>query len=199
MLNATYLFEKRSRNFKNSESRWTAIAQISLIYMSKHIVDSKLPVYISDKDGFLDQTGLFDVNGFSCDNTVCEQSLTGTIFGINDFDMKYHRIAPDISHLRDNQKKVIMIEVKTLSESVLRNLELYDKFCQYLRSHLWSCDFYYLLSHGHEKQKDWSALSKKRSNIIVWEDLFRVMSKSSISDLIGDSLHEYCDPPVKRC
>ena len=93
---------------------------------------------------------------------------------------------------------MILFEVKALSESVLRNLELYDECSKYLRSQSWSCDFYYLLSHGHEKQQDWPALSKKRSRIIIWEDLFRVMAESPISDLIGDSLHEYCDPPAKR-
>jgi hypothetical protein len=105
MLNATYLFEKPSRDLKNSESRWTAIAQISLIYMPKHIVDPKLPVYVSDEDGYLDQIDLLDVTGFNCDNTICEQGLTGPMFGIDDFDIKYHRIDPDISHFRPGKKK----------------------------------------------------------------------------------------------
>lgn len=199
MPNATCLFEKPSRDvMKNSESRWTAVAQMSLIYMSNHIMECKLPVYVSDEMGYLDQIGLMDVSGFHFGNTVCEQGLTGPMFGITDFNIKYNRIVPDITNLRAADRHVTLIEVKTLSESVLRNIEVYDEFCQYLRHRSWSCDFYYLLSHGHEKQKDWPALSKKRSKIIIWEDLFRVMAESPMADIIGESLHQYCDPPAIR-
>jgi hypothetical protein len=166
--------------------------------MSNHITECKLPIYVSDEMGYLDQIGLMNVSGFHFSNTVCEQGLNGSMFGITDFNTKYNRIVPDITNLQATERHVTLIEVKTLSESVLRNIELYNECCQYLRHRSWACDFYYLLSHGHEKQGDWPVLSKKRSKIVIWEDLFRVMAESPMADLIGESLHQYCDPPAVR-
>ena len=135
MRNATYLFEKPCRDvMKNSESRWTAVAQMSLIYMSNPIRECELPVYKSDEMGYLEQVNIMRVSNFHFSNTVCEQGLTGPMFGITDFDLKYYRIAPDITNLRVAERHVTLIEVKTLSESVVRNIELYDECCQYLRA-----------------------------------------------------------------
>lgn len=198
MDNATYLFQKPSRLMKNSESRWTAVAQMSLIYISLNMSGYRIPVYKSDDEGYLTAEGGFVVSGFDCNNTVCENGLSGDIFGINPFDNRFNGIKPDILHVGSQNKKVILIEVKTLSESVVRNISLYSDLNGFLNSNSWSCELYYLLSHGHETPKDWPALSEHGSNILIWEDLFSVMSKSPISDLIGESLGEYCLPPVKR-
>lgn len=198
MSNATYLFEKPSRLMKNSESRWAAVAQMSLIYISANMPGIRLPVYESDDDGYLTAKGEFLVSGFTYLNTVCENGLTGENFGIQDFDKRFAYIKPDILHIDKKNKKVVLIEVKTLSESVVRNISLYHHLYQYLHSSSWDCNLYYLLSHGHEKKKDWPVLAKQGSSIITWEDLFGVMAQTPLADLIGDCLSEYCDPPAKR-
>lgn len=198
MKNATYLFEQPSRLFKNSESRWTAMAQISFLYLSKSDLEEKLPVYSSDQEGYLTKEGLLQISGFKFNNTVCEQRLTGGIFEIDNFENKFNQICPDITKIELGQKKATIIEVKTLSESVVRNLELYTELKHYLASIQWECKLLYLLSHGHEKKKDWAALSNIQANIIIWEDLFSLMKSTPIAYLLGDSLHEYCAPPEKR-
>lgn len=198
MKNATYLFKNPSRLMKNSESRWTAVAQMSLIYISKNMPETHLPVYTSDNEGYLTKTGDFSISNFTCLNTVCESGLKGEIFGISDFDNRFSNIKPDILHIDKDAKKIILIEVKTLSESVARNAELYHELRNYLINFPWKCELLYLLSHGHEKRMDWPILAGHRSPIILWEDLFKIMAESPIAFVIGDSLIEYCESPALR-
>lgn len=183
---------------KNSESRWTAAAQMSLIYISKNMPEINLPVYTSDNEGYLTKTGDFSISNFTCLNTVCESGLSGKNFDISDFDNRFANIKPDILHIDMATKKIIMIEVKTLSESVARNAVLYHGLRDYLLNFSWKCDLFYLVSHGHEKRMDWPILEARRSHIILWEDLFKIMAGSPISFVIGDSLFEYCEPPALR-
>lgn len=198
MKNATFLFEEPSRNFKNSECRWTAIAQICFFYLSSKKLNSALSIYNSDPEGYLTKNGELKISDFNYMNTVCEQRLAGSLFDINDFENQFLHICPDITRLNVMEKKVTFIEVKTLSESVLRNLELYTSFVDYLKSKRWKCTLLYLLSHGHEIQKDWKALSSIKSKIIIWEDLFTIMKDTPLSFLFGDSLHKFCEPPHRR-
>lgn len=198
MYNATYLFEKPSRKFKNSESRWTAIAQISLFYLSREKPNQELPIYSSDENGFLSKTGSLLISGFNFSNTVCEQRLKGDVFGIDVFAMKYDSICPDMMKIDHQERQVILFEVKTLSASVSRNVKLYSELADYLRKNKWNCDLFYLLSHGHEKERDWSELSENKSRIIIWEDLFSLMADTPIAYLLGESLKLYCDPPAQR-
>jgi len=157
-----------------------------------------VPVYKSDDEGYLTKKGVLSISGFSCHNTVCESGLRGENFSINNFDKRFVYIRPDILHIDENNRKVMLIEVKALSESVARNIELYQDLYEYLRACSWNCNLYYLLSHGHEEQQDWPLMAKYDSNIIIWEDLFMVMAQTPIANLIGDCLNEYCDPPANH-
>lgn len=198
MQNATYLFEQPSRIFKNSESRWTAMAQMCLLYLSRNNSE-QLPVYKSDTDGYLSKEGSLLISGFEFTNTVCEQKLKGEIFEIDSFENKFNHICPDILRVDKKEKQVTIIEIKTLSESVQRNLNLYSDLKKYLSSKPnWKCDLFYLLSHGHEQRNDWPALARINANIILWEDLFSLMKDTPIAYLLGDKLQEYCDPPAQR-
>lgn len=201
MQNATYLFEKPERYLKNSESRWTAIAQIALMYFSSNEPEKVLPVYKSDVDGYLTKKEkVFQISGFTFLNTVCECGLRGEIFDIQEqnFDNRFLQVKPDILYRDKDNKRVVFIEVKTLSESVSRNIGLYDDLCKYLRDCGWETDLYYLLSHGHEKKQDWRLLATKESNIILWEDLFEVVAGSPIANLVGHSLGDYCERAAVR-
>lgn len=204
MQNATYLFEQPERYLKNSESRWTAIAQIALMYFSSNEPGKKLPVYESDKDGYLTKKEkVFQISGFTFLNTVCECGLRKEIFGIQNFDNRFLQVKPDILYRDKDKKRVVFIEVKTLSESVSRNISLYDELCEYLVDKCgWKTDLYYLLSHGHEKKQDWRLLADKGSSIILWEDLFKIVADSPIANLVGHSvnhsLEHYCEPPAVR-
>ena len=195
MKNATYLFEKPTRFMKNSESRWTAVAQMSLIYISANQPPTKLPVYNSDKQGVLTKSGCFPILGFTSSNTVCECGLRREVFKMDDFEDRFFSIKPDIFFLDLANRRVVLIEVKTLGESVARNIDLYSELQEYLIGRGWNCNLYYLLSHGHEKPQDWRRLAEKKSEIIFWEDLFEIMSKSPIAGLIGEDLSNYCARP----
>ena len=197
MKNATYLFEQPERYLKNSESRWTAIAQIALMYLSSNEPKKELTVYKSDEKGNLTkEKNPFPISGFTFLNTVCECGLRKEIFGMENFDNRFLQVKPDILYRDKDDKKVVLIEVKTLSESVERNLTLYHDLRDYLVKCGWKCELYYLLSHGHEKKQDWRLLATKESNIILWEDLFEMVAGSPIANLVGPSLSNYCEPPA---
>jgi hypothetical protein len=198
MSDATYLFEKPSQIMKNSESRWTAVAQMSLIYISANMPGLKIPIYQSDEEGYLNVQGQLHVSDYTFLNTVCENPLRGEIFEIKDFNKHFDGLKIDIIRIDKKGRKVVLIEVKTLSESVRRNISLYEDLKKYLESCSWNCQLHYLLSHSHEKDSDWPLLSRHHSSIITWEDLFAVMAKTPLSYLIGEGLEEYCDQPEKR-
>lgn len=197
MRNATYLFEQPTRRLKNSESRWTAVAQMSLIYISANITGVKLPIYETDNDGYLKKINVLPITGFTFNNVVCECGLRKEILAIKNIKERFLSLKPDILHLNGDTGKVVLIEVKTLGESVARNIDLYHDVAQYI-SNFRECELYYLLSHGHEKQQDWPLLSNKQAQILLWEDLFREMAKTPIANVIGDNLSGYCEPPKQR-
>jgi hypothetical protein len=200
MKNATWLFKTPDRKFKNSEARWIAIAHLSLIYISTINSGIKLPVYKSDEDGYLSKENDLEISGFCHSNTVCEQNLNGEIFEINPFPAKFQLITPDILHIDKKNRNVRVFKIKILQESVLRTISLYNELIHYLSEPInnWKSDLYYLMSHGHEKHHDWQGLSKFKSNIILWEDLFSIMSKTPVAGLIAESVGDYCAPPEKR-
>lgn len=205
MQNATYLFKSESKPYwKNSESRWTAVAQMSLIFMSALNSGISLPIYISDSCGYFKlhpEKPYLYVSGFNCDNTVCECGLRGDIFNINTFVNDFTNIKPDILYVDVVSKHAIFIEVKTVGESVARNIKRYHDLEKHLREeYQWETQLYYLLSHGHETKKDmdWSLLSEKKAKIILWEDLLGKMAMTPLANLIGERLGNYCDLPAQR-
>lgn len=192
MRNATYLFQEPQRDFRNSESRWTTIAQISLFYISRHLTGHAIPVYNADNSGHLAKNGPFEISGFGYSNTVCEAGLKGEVFDIPGYDNRFHALRPDITHFDKSIKRTVFIEVKTLKESVRRNIDLYDDLKEYFTQCGWDCRLLYLMSHGHEIKQDWPALCRTQSSVILWEDLFAIMSETPLSFLIGESLERYC-------
>ena len=99
MRNATYLFEQPTRRLKNSESRWTAVAQMSLIYISANITGVKLPIYETDNDGYLKKINVLPITGFTFNNVVCECGLRKEILAIKNIKERFLSLKPDILSL----------------------------------------------------------------------------------------------------
>jgi len=203
MPNATYLFEKPDRaSFRNSESRWTAVAQLALFWLSKEAKSgtvARLPVYRADAEGYLTVVGDLPVSGFDHTNTVCEQSLNKGTFEAQDIPNELLGLKPDIINRDLSARRACFIEVKTIGESVSRNIDRYEQLVKWLGGDArWQCELYYLLSHGHETYSDWPLLAGRNSKILLWEDLFTSLLDAGpdLANMLSDDLGKYCDRPL---
>ena len=79
---------------------------------------------------------------------MCEAGLKGEVFDIHGYDNRFHGLKLPITHFDKSSKSTIFIEVKTLRESVRRNIDLYDELKNYFIQCGWNCRLLYLMSHG---------------------------------------------------
>jgi hypothetical protein len=192
--NATYLFRAKN-GFSHSESRWNAIMQLSAIWMGKN--NKSLGVYYSSyeskkSDRWLNAVERLSFEGWNSDNTIVEGKLNNGLFHIDTWCKDFDNLSPDIVHIDQKNKKVVMIEIKALSSSVKQNMTLYKRLQQSLDdSETWECELYYLLSYGHEMISDWRVLKESRAKILLWEELFFQMKDSDIAPYIDEHLEHY--------
>jgi len=194
MKNATYLFQNPFREYHHSESRWSAMAQIALVWLSDKKI-SEIPIYIVDNDRLKVTHDKFIIKEFTCGNTIVEGKMTGTPFQINDWPNEFLNLSPDIVHWESSGKKAILIEVKTIGATVERNTDVYSHLNSFLCSRGWKSALYYLLSHGHENNKDWVILKNANARIILWEDIFIAIKDQPIAQLFDADLANYCERP----
>jgi len=193
--NATYLFNQPTGKFHHSESRWSAIAQLAYIWMGreKKELTTYTSTYSSTKTKkWLQKKGQLSFDRWNSHNTIVEGRLNNKLFSVDGWSKDYDNISPDIVHIDNEKSKVIMIEVKTIGSSVKSNLKLYQRVVNTLRdSNKWSCELYYLLSYGHEKNSDWKLLKEAKAQILLWEELFDKIKDSDIAPYIDVDLEQY--------
>jgi len=193
--NATYLFNQPTGKFHHSESRWSAIAQLAYIWMGNK--EKELTTYTStyfskNTENWLQKRGKLSFDGWDSHNTIVEGKLNNKLFSVDGWSKDYDNISPDIVHIDNENSKVIMIEIKTIGSSVKSNLKLYQRVVDTLRdSNKWSCELYYLLSYGHEKNSDWKLLREADAQILLWEELFDKIKDSDIVPYIDVDLEQY--------
>jgi hypothetical protein len=192
--NATYLFRAKN-GFSHSESRWNAIMQLSIIWMGKN--NKRLDAYYSSyeskkSDRWLSKVERLSFKGWNSHNTIVEGKLNNRLFHIDKWHKDFDNLSPDIVHIDQENKKVVIIEIKALSSSVKQNMTLYKRLQKSLGdSGKWECELYYLLSYGHETISDWSVLKESRVKILLWEELFSKMKDSDIAPYIDEHLEHY--------
>jgi hypothetical protein len=193
--NATYLFNQPTGKFHHSESRWSAIAQLASIWMGRE--KKELTTYTStysseNTEKWLQKKGQLSFDRWNSHNTIVEGRLNNKLFSVDGWSKDYDNISPDIIHIDNTNSKVIMIEIKTIGSSVKSNLKLYQRVVDTLRdSNKWSCELYYLLSYGHEKNSDWKLLGEADAQILLWEELFVNIKDLDIAPYIDAHLEQY--------
>jgi len=192
--NSTYLFAHKN-GFSHSESRWNAIAQLAMVWMGRH--GKQLGVYRSKYESkytseWLRSDKKLSFSGWNSKNTIVEGRLNNKLFEIESWSEDYDNISPDIVHIDQTSKKVVMIEVKTIRSSIKSNLNLYRRLADAINSSkVWSCEMYYLLSYGHETLTDWKLLNEKGEKILLWEELFFTIAESDLAPYIDSDLSQY--------
>lgn len=190
--NATYLFEKPMRAFHNAESWWTAYFSMLVFWRNANNRALELPHYISDANGNLTKAGIVSFAGATYANLVCDARLHGEPFSISGWPNEFLHLRPDVTHIRSLAKRrVVFVETKTIGASVKGNVKLYSNLVAFLRSCGWSVELYYLLSMGHEEQKDWARLAVVGASIICWEDVFDGAKDTPLGQLFGEPLSNY--------
>lgn len=215
--NATYLFRQPEKSFYHSESRWSAVAQMALIYLS-NIKDSKLTLYHSSitqdsahwlvKDS--KEVNELSLENWSVDNTIVEGNIKH-IFG--DEPIIESQAYPSIIYKNEKSREIKLIVVRTIGRTVcgrkkegMDNIDRYNQLVDKIRTEGWKCDLCYLMSYGHEdegnqceegvideakRHQDWKRLEKVNANILLWEEIFSLISGSELEKYISHDLKRY--------
>jgi hypothetical protein len=193
--NATYLF-RNNDIFSHSESRWNGIMQLASIWMGKH--HRKLNTYKSTYESknnpkeWLHKDGVLSFDGWNAHNTVVEGRLNNSFFGIDNWSVDFDNLSPDITHINNDTKKIVFIEIKTIGSSVKQNIKLYRRMVDALNnSDKWQCELYYLLSYGHEEISDWKILNHNKESVLLWEELFSSILESDLKQYLDENLSQY--------
>lgn len=189
--NATWFFEKPSRNFHNAEVWWTSFFTIFAFYMARSGKGITLPVFKVNKSTDLVPDSRIDLGGLTYENTVVDARLRKEVFGLPDWPNQFNDIKPDITVVSKSSTSVILIEVKTIGTSVKRNALFYPALRDHMRSLGWKSELYYLMSEGHEETSDWPILQKTASNVLRWEDIFELSVGTPFENMLGESLPTY--------
>lgn len=203
MLNATNLFEIPNRTYRSSESFWTSFLAFAILTGSRSSLPIKLPVFecVFEGDGgyFLQCDDLIINEPVELKNIVVEGRIQPNFLpNIKSVPNELMNLKPDILLRIDNS--VIIIEVKTIGHSLGEyQMTCYDKLREFVRWHGYSAKVYYLLSAGHEDERDWKLLQKQSekttsANIILWEKLFQYLGsiepRLAIFESLGD-IHSF--------
>ncbi len=190
--NATWLFEKPSRDFHSAEAWWTSFFTVFAFYMARSGNGLSLPIYRLNDSNELVPESTLNLHGVSYQNTVVDARLKKEVFNLPNWPNRFLDIKPDVTILNAHaEKTVLFIEVKTIGTSVKRNAFLYPALRDHMRSLGWQADLYYLMSDGHEEGSDWSVLRKTDSRVLLWEDVFKRSSGTPFETLLGEGLPSY--------
>jgi hypothetical protein len=197
MLNATHLFEQPARHHHNSESWWSAFFSLLLLYKAKTDPSFSLPIYTYTTAAGYRRVGDLVAKPVSFSTISVEAPLSAKAFGLAAWPVEFLGLKPDVSVLEPERRHVLFIETKTIGTSVAGNLALYDQVCAHLRQIGWSVDLCYLLSHGHEAQRDWPLIEQHALRILMWEDVLKAVINTPLARVFDVDLAGYASRPVE--
>jgi len=196
--NATYLFNQPTGKFHHSESRWSAIAQMAFIWLSKQ--KEGLTLFVStikdDRKNWLKKSGEeIHFTGWTVHNTFVEAYIK-RIF--DDDPVLNTTLKPDIVWMSKEYRQIVLIEVKTVGTTKKHNIQQmkqYEELVVELSNLGWQTKLYYLMPYGFEDKTgefaEWHYLEKENIKIILWEELFSKMKDSDIAPYIDEHLEHY--------
>lgn len=197
MLNATYLFEQPARHRHNSESWWNAFFSLLMLYLAKTNPSFSLPIYTYTTAAGYRKVGDLVSKAFSFATMAVEAPLSAKAFGLAAWPVEFLGLKPDLSILEPDRQHVLFIETKTIGATVAQNVALYGQVCAHLRQNGWDVDLCYLLSHGHEAQRDWPLIEQHALRIIMWEDVLRAAIDTPLGRVFDVDLPAYASRPVE--
>ena len=214
--NATYLFRQAENGFYHSQSRWSTMAQLALIYLSKNAKNG-LSVYhsqiVKESERWLERSNLtFIPNEWNVKNTVVEGNIK-YLFSDDSKSLENVEVYPDLVYKNNEKKEITLIVVRTIGRTLrgrkkegLDNFDRYNKLVENIEKEGWGCELYYLLSYGHEDEgnqcepgkvdeskrfQDWKRLEKIGGKILLWEEMFSSLAGSELEKYFCDDLNKY--------
>ncbi len=218
--NATYLFRQSENGFYHSQSRWSTMAQIALIYLSKNAKEG-LSIYhsqmVKEPERWLAKSDLTLIpKGWSSDNTTVEGNIK-YLFGDEGKSLENAGVYPDIVYKNDMKKEIVLIIVRTIGRTLrgrkkegLDNFDRYNKLVENIKKEGWKCELYYLMSYGHEDEgnqcekgkvdeskrfQDWKRLEQIGGKILLWEEVFSSLAGSELEKYFFNDLNKYALMP----
>jgi len=195
--NATELFNQPTGKFHHSESRWSTIAQMAFIWLSKQEKSLKLfrSTIKDNRKHWMKESGKLHFTGWTASCTYVEPYIKRVFDGKSDVKTK---LKPDIVWISEEKKHIILVEVKTVGSTPkhnLRQMEEYEQLIEKLSEEGWCAELYYLMSYGFEDRTDkfleWHALQEKKIGFLLWEELFSAITEFELASYIHENLEDY--------
>lgn len=193
--NATHLFELPGRQYHNSESWWTSFFAMLTLYRSQQDPQWSLSTFVF-KGGWPTEQGRFTPGRLSVEQLIVEAGLSKNPFRLASWPNEFLQLKPDVCVLRQDEREVIFVEVKTIGASIARNHLRYLGMRNHLQEVGWSAKLYYLLSHGHECHGDFPLIEHSQVQVILWEDVLLSAIGTPVGQMLGVRLDEYATRPA---
>lgn len=193
--NATWLFIQPSPYFHNSEPWWSALFSILVLHLARRENPPKIPLRKcvgSPKESFNFLGEYLDCSDAKFDEVLVDAKLTQELFSGIDWPDEFRDIRPDIMIHRPKLGRITLIENKTVGANLGEQLDRYHEVKEHLSKEGWSVEFFLLISSGYETRKEWRAVEKTETKLILWEDVLRIMdSIEFFRSIIGAPLKSY--------
>jgi len=177
--NASWLFERPSKAFHNSEKWWSSLFSFLLLHLAQSGLDVIIPIYRYDQDERTwrfskIQNAKLDYRNLTFLNIVIDGKLTETPFGLDQWPVVFLDIRPDIMLICRDEKRFVFIEVKTTEQLKIGQIERYGEAVKHLEAQGWRGDSLYLVSGGNVDSQA-TYIAKHNVRLILWEDVIRII------------------------
>lgn len=201
-LNATHLFRYPEAKTHNSESWWSALFSMLVLYLSSHPDVPRLPLKKckGGRNWYFEQVGSLDCGGLRHQNVLVDQKLTGDLLGMPSWPEALEGLRPDVLFFCPSRKKAVLIENKTFGTELGDQFGRYLKACEELKKHAWDARTFLLISAGYENEADWKTIEDQGITLILWEDVLRTIDWiESFRSLFDLDLRRFYDVEQQHC
>ncbi|PYR14504.1 MAG: hypothetical protein DMF94_34195 [Acidobacteria bacterium] len=181
---ATWLFQGAHK----SEQWWTSLASMLLIDLGRHQPHVTIPLWRYETDHAnwrFHQSGTsLAVAAATFSNVMVETNLATELFPGIPWDERF-LCTPDLLIHQQDSRRITIIENKTERASIGR-LALYGAVNQHLLTCGWDARLVVLISCGHPDDSIWREIERQRLELLLWEDLLRLIDQSQYLRWIFD-------------
>lgn len=196
--NATYLFEGECRNVRHSESFWTSLFVLLVLYISKSKLNFKIPLYRfvvnhnNNPWGF-QEDGELQTDGLAFKDIFVEPKLANLL--PNEAAVQGYR--PDIAIFYRNDKRLVIIEDKTIGAKLGNEIDNYKTLADKLGKKLeYETEVLLLISVGEENNGDWKKIENTQGiKLILWESILQILNNPALpfQRLFDEDLKPYAE------
>lgn len=196
--NATWFF----RDARKSESWWSCFFSLAVLSLAKVPDNHKIPLrrYVSKPKWEYPVIRVIDCQKFSFGSVLVEQKLKPEDFNIPKSEWPNTFPEPDVVLIDRDEKRVQIIENKTIGASLRTQLKRYKDLEKYLRANAWRAEVVLLLSVGYEERHEWKYIDEQKFSVILWEDVLRMIDQipQLRSFFIGEELKQFYQAPLEQ-